>query len=42
MGSSVLAGTGEEGPTNSLAGLRTQEQDRRRENGGGGRSGRAR
>jgi hypothetical protein len=38
----VLAGTGEEGPVNSLAGLRPRERDRRRENGGGcalGRSG---
>jgi hypothetical protein len=31
-GSPVRAGTGEEGPTSSLAGLRPQEQDRRWEN----------
>jgi hypothetical protein len=35
LGLPVLDGTGEEGPANSLAGLRPQEQDRRRENGGG-------
>jgi hypothetical protein len=32
LGSPVRAGTGEEGPTSSLAGLRPQEQDRRWEN----------
>jgi hypothetical protein len=32
LGSPVRAGTGEEGPANSLAGLRPLEQDRRREN----------
>jgi hypothetical protein len=35
VGSPVLAATGEEGPTNSLAGLRSRERDWRRENGGG-------
>jgi hypothetical protein len=36
LGSSGLARTGEEGPANSPMGLRLREQDRRRENGGGG------
>jgi hypothetical protein len=31
----VLAANGEEGPVNSLAGLRSRERDWRRENGGG-------
>jgi hypothetical protein len=31
-----MAWTGEEGPANSLVGLRPREQDRRQENGGGG------
>ena len=36
LGSPKLAGTGEEGPVNSLAGLWPRERDRRRENSGGG------
>jgi hypothetical protein len=42
LGLPVLAGIGEEGPTNSLAGLQLRERDRRWENDGGrtlGRSG---
>jgi hypothetical protein len=35
LGSSVRAGTGEEGPANSLAGLQSRERDQRRENGVG-------
>jgi hypothetical protein len=39
LGSPGLARTGEEGPTNSLVGLRSQELDRGRGNGGGSASG---
>jgi hypothetical protein len=39
LGSRWLAGTGEEGPANSLVGLRSRERDQRRENGGGGAPG---
>jgi hypothetical protein len=42
LGSPGLAGTGAEGLTNSLVGLRPRYRDRRQENGGRGCSGRAR
>jgi hypothetical protein len=41
LGSPGLARTGEEGPTNSLVGLRPRELDRGRGNGGGSASGRS-